>query len=51
MSGEMPGALPILLELLGAHEGEVDDDDDAGTVRGVKNGRLAALREFGGSSE
>ena len=45
----MPGAPPMLL-LLGAHKGE-DDDDDAGTVRGVKNGRFAALREFGGSSE
>ena len=49
MSGGTPGALPALL-LLGAQEGE-DDDVDAGTVRGAKKGRFAALREFGGSSE
>jgi len=41
--GGAPGALPTL----GAHEVE----EDAGKARGVKNGRFAALREFGGSSE
>jgi hypothetical protein len=50
MTGGTPDdTLPTLL-LLGAHEGE-DDNVDAGTVRGAKNGRFAALRVFGGSSE
>jgi hypothetical protein len=31
--------------------GEEKCEEDAGRPRGAKNGRFAALREFGGSSE
>lgn len=38
---------------LGAHGGDAGAGTDAGegSARGTKNGRFAALREFGGSSE
>jgi hypothetical protein len=48
MRGGTPGTL---LPVLGMQIGDGDDDDDAGSVRGTKNGRFAALRELGGSSE
>lgn len=47
------GGAPDALPELGAQVGDTGTDVDAseGCARGTKKGRLAALREFGGSSE
>lgn len=49
----MKGGAPDELPELGAHGGDAGTGADAGegSARGTKNGRFAALREFGGSSE
>jgi len=52
MKGGAPDALP---ELGAQGDGDAgtgaDADAGAGSARGTKNGKFAALREFGGSSE